>query len=104
VEAVCPVPRLPPGDLSLSVGCSSEASAHVGRFSRAQVETVNGYSLLVTLPGSTGTMPVMLTGHQDVVVASSALDQWVHPPFEGHFDGVSGPRKSLLTVTGVGMG
>jgi Gly-Xaa carboxypeptidase len=68
------------------------------------VETINGYSLLVTLPGSTGAMPLMLTGHQDVVVASSALDQWVHPPFEGYFDGVSGPRKSFLTVTGMDMG
>lgn len=104
MEAVRPVPRLPPGYLSLSVGCPSEANAHVRRFSHAHVETVNGYSLLVTLQGSTGAMPVMLTGHQDVVVASSALDQWVHPPFEGYFDGVSGPRKSFLTVTGMGMG
>lgn len=31
----------------------------------------------------------MLAAHLDVVAASTALDRWKYPPFEGHYDGVS---------------
>ena len=61
-------------------------------------EVVNGWSLLYTWEGTQPELePVMLMAHQDVVAAEpSTLDQWTHPPFEGHVvDGFIWGRGTL---------
>ncbi|WVQ84331.1 hypothetical protein IAT38_006483 [Cryptococcus sp. DSM 104549] len=55
-------------------------------FSSAKVELSGGYSLVITMEGSTDAKPIMLTGHQDVVGIGSERD-WEYPPFEGYYDG-----------------
>lgn len=53
------------------------------------VETVNSYGLLYTISGTDADLkPVILMAHQDVVpVNPSSVDQWVHPPYSGYYDG-----------------
>ena len=61
-------------------------------------ETVNGYSLLYTWPGSRAELePIMLMAHQDVVSADPAtLSEWTHPPFDGKIvDGFVWGRGTL---------
>ncbi|KZT56726.1 carboxypeptidase S [Calocera cornea HHB12733] len=52
-------------------------------------ELVNTYGLLYTWQGSDLDLkPILLTGHQATVpVDEETRDQWVYPPFSGHFDG-----------------
>lgn len=71
------------------------------------VETVNEYGLLYTIPGTRSDLkPVILMAHQDVVpVNPSTVDQWLHPPFSGFFDGqfiwgrgASDTKNSLVAI------
>ncbi|WWD19541.1 hypothetical protein CI109_104002 [Kwoniella shandongensis] len=55
-------------------------------FSKTKVEKVGGYTLILTLEGTTDAKPLLLTGHQDTVGVGSLAD-WDHPPFDGYFDG-----------------
>ncbi|KAH6916052.1 Gly-X carboxypeptidase [Coprinopsis sp. MPI-PUGE-AT-0042] len=50
---------------------------------------VNTYGLLYQWKGLNPNLkPLMLAAHQDVVpVDQSTLDQWIHPPYDGYFDG-----------------
>ncbi|KAI0073281.1 carboxypeptidase S [Panus rudis PR-1116 ss-1] len=50
---------------------------------------VNTYGLLYEWKGSNVPLkPVLLAAHQDVVpVNPETIDDWVHPPYSGHFDG-----------------
>ncbi|KAI0675970.1 carboxypeptidase S [Trametes maxima] len=50
---------------------------------------VNHYALVYSWEGSDDSLkPILLTAHQDVVpVEASTLDDWVHPPFSGNYDG-----------------
>ncbi|KAI6117458.1 hypothetical protein EV401DRAFT_1969446 [Pisolithus croceorrhizus] len=50
---------------------------------------VNTYGLIFVWKGlDQGLKPLLLAGHQDVVpVEPATIDDWVHPPFSGHFDG-----------------
>ncbi|KZV64635.1 carboxypeptidase S [Peniophora sp. CONT] len=50
---------------------------------------INTYALLYHWQGSDSSLkPLILTAHQDVTpVLEDTLDQWIHPPFSGHFDG-----------------
>lgn len=54
-------------------------------FSQLQVETVNGYSLLIRWPGSRPDLkPVLFTAHTDVVPIEPGTEgDWAHPPFDG---------------------
>ncbi len=54
-----------------------------------QVTTVNDYSLVIRIPGSTPELgPVVLAAHMDVVPAvAETLDQWEQPPFGGVITG-----------------
>ena len=92
--------------VSVTCSCTTHSMLRL-RHEKSKLEVVGGYSLVYTLEGSTDAKPIMLTGHQDVVVASLALDQWVHPPFEGHFDGVSrtfNRQARLIVRNGFGAG
>lgn len=53
------------------------------------LEKINTYGLLYTWQGSDPSLkPLLFTAHQDVVpVDKSTRDQWIHDPFEGHYDG-----------------
>ncbi|KAH8093807.1 carboxypeptidase S [Cristinia sonorae] len=53
------------------------------------VTKVNAYGLVYEWIGSNRDLkPLLLAAHQDVVpVNPDTLDDWVHPPFSGHFDG-----------------
>ncbi|KAF5359810.1 hypothetical protein D9756_003636 [Leucocoprinus leucothites] len=56
-------------------------------YSKANVTAINTYSLVFTLNGSNpDLMPMMITGHQDVVPATTSLDRWTFPPFSGTVD------------------
>ncbi|WVQ75706.1 hypothetical protein IAR50_005336 [Cryptococcus sp. DSM 104548] len=48
-----------------------------------------GLALIYEWKGSDDALkPVLITAHQDTVpVLPASLDQWLHPPFSGHFDG-----------------
>ncbi|ODN76459.1 hypothetical protein L198_08054 [Cryptococcus wingfieldii CBS 7118] len=48
-----------------------------------------GLALIYEWKGSDDDLkPVLITAHQDTVpVLPASLDQWLHPPFSGHFDG-----------------
>jgi carboxypeptidase PM20D1 len=54
-------------------------------FAQLQVETVNGYSLLIRWPGSDPAMaPILFTAHMDVVPIEPGTERdWDHPPFAG---------------------
>ena len=54
-------------------------------FTQLEVETVNGYSLLIRWPGAdAGLAPVLFTAHMDVVPIEPGTEQdWEHPPFAG---------------------
>ncbi|KIY65075.1 carboxypeptidase S [Cylindrobasidium torrendii FP15055 ss-10] len=53
------------------------------------LKKVNTFGLLYEWTGSDTTLkPVMLAAHQDVVpVHPDTVNEWVHPPFSGYFDG-----------------
>ncbi|XBW37123.1 hypothetical protein QEN19_002701 [Hanseniaspora menglaensis] len=56
-------------------------------------EIINKVGLLYTWePLETSNFkPLLLMAHQDVVpVEKSSIDKWTHPPFEGHYDHLSG--------------
>ncbi|KAL4924578.1 Gly-Xaa carboxypeptidase [Aspergillus undulatus] len=59
-------------------------------YSKANIEHVNRFNLIITLdtsPDTTKTRkPLLFTAHQDVVPINDASD-WTHPPFSGYFDG-----------------
>ncbi len=52
--------------------------------------TVNTYALVYHWQGSDSALkPLLLTAHQDVVpVDPVTRDNWVHPPYSGHYDGM----------------
>ncbi|KAF9817087.1 hypothetical protein IEO21_03669 [Rhodonia placenta] len=54
-----------------------------------QLTKVNTHGLVYTWKGSDEALkPLFLTAHQDVVpVNPDTYDQWVYPPFSGHYDG-----------------
>ncbi|CAG9996779.1 unnamed protein product [Clonostachys byssicola] len=54
-----------------------------------ELQHVNTHGLVYTWRGSDTTLkPTMLMAHQDTVpVDASSLDQWIYPPWSGHFDG-----------------
>jgi len=54
-------------------------------FREMQVETINGFSLLLRWPGSDDSLaPVLFTAHMDVVPVEPGTEQdWQHPPFDG---------------------
>ncbi|KAF9529826.1 hypothetical protein CPB83DRAFT_236779 [Crepidotus variabilis] len=52
--------------------------------SQLRLEYVGGYSLVYTWVGKDKKAePLLLTGHLDVVPATTALDRWTYPPFSG---------------------
>ena len=54
-------------------------------FAALEVETINGYSLLLRWPGSDAALPpVLFTAHMDVVPVEPGTEQdWQHPAFDG---------------------
>lgn len=54
-----------------------------------QVTKVNLYALAYHWQGSEDSLkPILFTAHQDVVpVNPDSLDDWIHPPYSGYFDG-----------------
>ncbi|RPD64385.1 carboxypeptidase S [Lentinus tigrinus ALCF2SS1-7] len=58
-------------------------------FEKLQVTKVNTYGIVLRWKGSDESLrPVLMTAHQDVVpVEPATVDQWIHPPYSGHFDG-----------------
>ncbi|KAF8341297.1 carboxypeptidase S [Cantharellus anzutake] len=54
-----------------------------------QRTTVNTYALVYHWQGSDSSLkPILLTAHQDVVpVDPTTVEEWVHPPYSGFFDG-----------------
>ncbi|KZV74556.1 carboxypeptidase S [Peniophora sp. CONT] len=57
--------------------------------STLQVTKINTYALVIHWQGTDDSLkPILLTGHQDTVpVLEDTLDQWLHPPFSGDYDG-----------------
>ncbi|KAI4843209.1 putative vacuolar carboxypeptidase Cps1 [Aureobasidium sp. EXF-8845] len=54
---------------------------------KMNLEVVNSYGLLYTLPGSSQDLkPLLLMAHLDVVPVPDPT-KWSHPPFEAYFDG-----------------
>ncbi|KAK0188759.1 hypothetical protein F5146DRAFT_933624 [Armillaria mellea] len=53
------------------------------------VVKINTYGLILHWQGSQVHLkPILITAHQDVVpVDPTTVDQWIHPPYSGHFDG-----------------
>ncbi|KAK8853296.1 hypothetical protein IAR55_004000 [Kwoniella newhampshirensis] len=51
--------------------------------------TKTDWALVYEIPGSDASLkPIFLTSHQDVVpVLPSTIDQWIHDPFSGDYDG-----------------
>jgi Gly-Xaa carboxypeptidase len=48
------------------------------------LDLVHSHSMVYTLKGTDKILkPLMLTGHLDVVPATTSLDRWTYPPFEG---------------------
>ncbi|KAJ6493651.1 hypothetical protein C8R47DRAFT_1119247 [Mycena vitilis] len=63
-------------------------SAFPSLYSSLRVTKVNTYGLVFHWEGSTSLQPLLLTAHQDVVpVDPDTVDQWIHPPYSGHYDG-----------------
>lgn len=58
-------------------------------FRVADISTVNKYGLIINWKGSDESLkPLLLAAHQDVVpVQHETLDEWIYPPFSGHYDG-----------------
>lgn len=57
------------------------------RHDKMNLEKVNSYGLLYTLPGSSQNLkPLLIMAHQDVVPVPDPT-KWSHPPFEAYFDG-----------------
>ncbi|KAF7356683.1 Carboxypeptidase S [Mycena venus] len=58
-------------------------------YSSLRVTKVNTYGLVFHWQGSSSSLqPLLLTAHQDVVpVDPETVDQWIHPPYSGHYDG-----------------
>lgn len=54
-------------------------------FTQLEVEVINGYSLLITWPGSdSGLAPILFTAHMDVVpIEPGTESDWAYPPFDG---------------------
>lgn len=54
-----------------------------------ELTNVNTYGLIFVWKGSDEELkPLLLAGHQDVVpVEPATINDWLHPPFSGHFDG-----------------
>ncbi|KAL4073057.1 hypothetical protein V8B97DRAFT_1869576 [Scleroderma yunnanense] len=54
-----------------------------------ELTKVNTYGLIFVWKGLDSALkPLLLTAHQDVVpVEPSTVDQWIHPPFSGYYDG-----------------
>jgi len=54
-------------------------------FTQLEVEVINEHSLLLQWPGSnTAELPILLTGHTDVVpIEPGTESDWDHPPFAG---------------------
>lgn len=57
--------------------------------STLKLTKVNKYGLVYEWEGSDSSLkPILLMGHQDVVpVNNEVLDQWIHKPYSGDFDG-----------------
>lgn len=54
----------------------------------ADLEIVNSHSMIFTLKGSKEELkPFMLMAHLDVVPATTSLERWTYPPFEGKIEG-----------------
>ncbi len=73
-------------------------------FSELEVETVNGYSLLLTWPGSDPNAgAILFTAHTDVVpIEPGTKADWTHPPFDGVIaDGIVYGRGTLDDKVGV---
>jgi Gly-Xaa carboxypeptidase len=58
-------------------------------FELCDVETVNGWALILTWKGSEETLkPILLAAHQDVVpIQDATLKDWTYPPYDGVYDG-----------------
>lgn len=58
-------------------------------YEHLEVQTVNTYGLYFLWEGKDPSLkPIMLNAHQDVVpVQEETLQNWQHPPFDGHYDG-----------------
>ncbi|KAI0328685.1 Zn-dependent exopeptidase [Cubamyces sp. BRFM 1775] len=58
-------------------------------YKSVNVTKVNTYALVLHWQGSDeDALPVLMTPHQDVVAADPAtIDDWVHPPYSGFYDG-----------------
>ncbi|KAF4583535.1 hypothetical protein EYR38_002287 [Pleurotus pulmonarius] len=57
--------------------------------SNLELTAVNTYGIVFVWNGSDDTKkPLLLAGHQDVVpVDLATVDDWVHPPYSGYYDG-----------------
>ncbi|KAF8312644.1 carboxypeptidase S [Clavulina sp. PMI_390] len=58
-------------------------------FANLKFTPVNTYNIVLHWQGEDASLkPILLTAHQDVVpVDPTTVDQWMHPPYSGHFDG-----------------
>ncbi|KAL0570997.1 hypothetical protein V5O48_010965 [Marasmius crinis-equi] len=60
-------------------------------YSSLKVTKINTYGLVFHWEGSdppSSKKPILLAAHQDVVpIDGNTIDQWIHPPYSGHFDG-----------------
>ncbi|KAF8312643.1 Zn-dependent exopeptidase [Clavulina sp. PMI_390] len=58
-------------------------------FTTLEFTPVNIYNIVLHWQGEDDSLkPLLLTAHQDVVpVDPTTVNQWVHPPYSGHFDG-----------------
>ncbi|KAI0693188.1 carboxypeptidase S [Cerioporus squamosus] len=58
-------------------------------FGKLEVAKVNTYGIVLRWQGSDESLrPVLMTAHQDVVpVEPATVDEWIHPPYSGYFDG-----------------
>ncbi|KAL4243807.1 peptidase M20A family protein [Abortiporus biennis] len=57
--------------------------------STLRLTKVNTYGLLYHWQGTSESLkPILLAGHQDIVpIDPTTIDQWIHPPYSGYFDG-----------------
>ncbi|KAI0741428.1 carboxypeptidase S [Daedaleopsis nitida] len=58
-------------------------------FETLEVTKVNTYGIVLRWEGSNRhARPILMTAHQDVVpVDPATVNDWIHPPYSGHFDG-----------------